>query len=124
MLFYGICVQISNCFSYICLGFFGFYMHTDRFKYRENEKVCYREVNNLTLDPQEYANLLPEVRTLVNRVVQRNMADSMLFSAGTDTQIIIAEVAKYKPKLPCLTMHFKHGNLSKHSQSAKSFSQI
>jgi asparagine synthase (glutamine-hydrolysing) len=64
----------------------------------------------LALNPQEYAKLLPEVRALVNRVVQKNMADSMLFSAGTDTQIIIAEAAKYKPQIPCLTMHFKDGN--------------
>jgi asparagine synthase (glutamine-hydrolysing) len=62
------------------------------------------------LDPQEYVKLLPEVRALVNKVVQKNMADSMLFSAGTDTQIIAYEAVKYKPKIPCLTMHFKHGN--------------
>jgi asparagine synthase (glutamine-hydrolysing) len=64
----------------------------------------------LTLNPQEYAKLLPEVRTLVNKVVQRNMADAFLFSAGTDTQIIAYEAVKYKPNIPCLTMHFKHGN--------------
>jgi asparagine synthase (glutamine-hydrolysing) len=46
----------------------------------------------------------------VNRIVQRNMADAMLFSAGTDTQIIAYEAVKYKPQIPCLTMHFKHGN--------------
>ena len=62
------------------------------------------------LDPQEYVKLLPEVRALVNKVVQKNMADSMLFSAGTDTQLIAYEAVKYKPKIPCLTMHFKHGN--------------
>jgi asparagine synthase (glutamine-hydrolysing) len=64
----------------------------------------------MTLNPQEYVNLLQEVRALVNKVVKKNMADSMLFSAGTDTQIIIAEAVKYKPDIPCLTMHFKHGN--------------
>ncbi len=64
----------------------------------------------MTLDPQEYVELLPEVRALVNRVVQKNMADAMLFSAGTDTQIIVYEAVKYKPNIPCLTMHFKHGN--------------
>jgi asparagine synthase (glutamine-hydrolysing) len=64
----------------------------------------------LTLNPQEYVKLLPEVRTLVNKVVQRNMADAFLFSAGTDTQIIAYEAVKYKPNIPCLTMHFKHGN--------------
>jgi asparagine synthase (glutamine-hydrolysing) len=64
----------------------------------------------MTLNPQEYLKLLPEVRTLVNKVVQKNMADSMLFSAGTDTQIIAYEAVKYTPKIPCLTLHFKHGN--------------
>ena len=64
----------------------------------------------MTLNPQEYAHLLPEVRALVNKVVQKNMADAMLFSAGTDTQIIAYEAVKYKPHIPCLTMHFKHGN--------------
>lgn len=64
----------------------------------------------MTLNPQEYEKLLPEVRILVKKVVERNMGDSMLFSAGTDTQIIAYEAVKYKPSLPCLTMHFKHGN--------------
>jgi asparagine synthase (glutamine-hydrolysing) len=62
------------------------------------------------LEEKEYASLLPEVRTLVNKVVQRNMAESILFSAGTDTQIIAYEAVKYKPKLPALTLAFKHGN--------------
>jgi len=64
----------------------------------------------MTLDEKEYASLLPEVRILVNKVVQKNMADSILFSAGTDTQIIAYEAVKYKPKLPALTLAFKHGN--------------
>jgi asparagine synthase (glutamine-hydrolysing) len=64
----------------------------------------------MPLDEQEYLSLLPETRTLVNKVVQKNMADAMLFSAGTDTQIIAYEAVKYKPKIPCLTMAFKHGN--------------
>jgi asparagine synthase (glutamine-hydrolysing) len=53
---------------------------------------------------------LPEAKTLVNKVVQRNMADSMLFSAGTDTSIIAYEAVKYKPNIPCLTLAFKHGH--------------
>ena len=64
----------------------------------------------MTLNPQEYAKLLPEVRALVNKVVQKNMADAMLFSAGTDTQIIAYEAVKHKLNIPCLTLHFKHGN--------------
>src|SRR3989304_8220049 len=73
------------------------------------KSVIARE-NDMTLDPKEYANLLPEVRTLVNKVVQKNMADAMLFSAGTDTTIIAYEAVKYKPNIPCLTLAFKHGN--------------
>src|SRR5512139_2771387 len=64
----------------------------------------------MTLDEKEYVSLLPEIRTLVNKVVQKNMADSILFSAGTDTTIIAYEAVKYNPKIPCLTMAFKHGN--------------
>ena len=64
----------------------------------------------MTLDPSEYTKLLPEVRTLVNKCVKKNMADGFLFSAGTDTQIIAYEAVKYKPDIPCLTLAFKHGN--------------
>jgi asparagine synthase (glutamine-hydrolysing) len=64
----------------------------------------------MTLDPSEYTKLLPEVRTLVNKCVKKNLADGFLFSAGTDTQIIAYEAVKYKPDIPCLTLAFKHGN--------------
>src|SRR4030042_4954421 len=64
----------------------------------------------MTLDKKEYVKFLPEVKPLVNKVVQNNMADSMLFSAGTDTSIIAYEAVKYKPNIPCLTLAFKHGN--------------
>ena len=57
----------------------------------------------------EYENLLPEIRALTEKVVQRNMADGILFSAGVDTSIIAYHAAKYKPNLPALTMTFKHG---------------
>jgi asparagine synthase (glutamine-hydrolysing) len=63
----------------------------------------------MSLDKKEYINMLPEVRTLINKVVQKNMADGFLFSAGTDTQIIAYEAVKYKPNIPCLTLAFKHG---------------
>ena len=53
---------------------------------------------------------LPEVRALVNKVVQNNMADGISFSAGTDTSIIAYEAVKYKPKIKALTVAFKHGN--------------
>ena len=64
----------------------------------------------MTLDQKDYIDYLPKVRALVNRVVQRNMAEGILFSAGTDTSIIAYEAVKYKPNLPALTMAFKHGN--------------
>jgi asparagine synthase (glutamine-hydrolysing) len=64
----------------------------------------------MTLNPSEYTNILPEVKTLVNKVVKKNLADGFLFSAGTDTQIIAYEAVKYKPDIPCLTLAFKHGN--------------
>jgi len=58
----------------------------------------------------EYEKLLPEIRALTDKVVQRNMADGILFSAGVDTSIIAYHAAKYKPNLPALTMAFKHGH--------------
>src|SRR5512139_3693967 len=64
----------------------------------------------MTLNEKDYASYLPEVRALVNRVVQRNMAEGILFSAGTDTTIIAYEAMKYKPNLPALTLAFKHGD--------------
>jgi asparagine synthase (glutamine-hydrolysing) len=64
----------------------------------------------MTLDKKEYEKFLPEAKTIVNKVVNSNLADSMLFSAGTDTSIIAYEAVKYKPDIPCLTLAFKHGN--------------
>jgi len=64
----------------------------------------------MALDKKDYVKLLPEVKTLVNKVVKKSMADGMLFSAGTDTSIIAYEAVKYKPDIPCLTLAFKHGN--------------
>lgn len=84
-------------------------MHVDKLIYFRCDKFRYHEEKNMALDPKEYVNLLPEVKTLINKVVQKNMADGFLFSAGTDTQIIAYEAVKYKPQIPCLTMAFKHG---------------
>ncbi len=56
----------------------------------------------MTLDKSEYVNLLPEVRALVKKVVQKNMAEGILFSAGTDTTIIAYEAVKYQAKHPSL----------------------
>ena len=60
-------------------------------------------------DKSEYEKLLPEIRALTDKVVQSNMADGILFSAGVDTSIIAYHAAKYKSNLPALTMSFKHG---------------
>lgn len=65
---------------------------------------------DMTLDPKEYAHLIPETKAIVNKVVQKNMADGILFSAGTDTSIIAYEAVKYKPNLPALTIAFKQGS--------------
>jgi asparagine synthase (glutamine-hydrolysing) len=64
----------------------------------------------MTLDKKDYEKFLPEAKRIVNQVVQKHMADGMLFSAGTDTSIIAYEAVKYKPNIPCLTLAFKHGN--------------
>jgi asparagine synthase (glutamine-hydrolysing) len=61
------------------------------------------------LDRREYESLLPEVRALVNQVVQKNMAEGIMFSAGTDTTIIAYEAVKLNPNLKALTVSFKHG---------------
>jgi asparagine synthase (glutamine-hydrolysing) len=82
----------------------------DKLKYLQCDKLRYHGENKMALDKKEYVNVLPEVRPLINKVVQKNMADGMLFSAGTDTTIIAYEAVKYKPKIPCLTLAFKHGN--------------
>ncbi|HUT16796.1 MAG TPA: asparagine synthase C-terminal domain-containing protein [Acidobacteriota bacterium] len=63
----------------------------------------------MTLNESEYTTLLPEIRTLINKVVKNDLADGFLFSAGTDTQIIAYEAVKYNPDIPCLTLAFKHG---------------
>jgi len=61
------------------------------------------------IEQSEYVNLLPEVRALVNKVVQRNMAEGILFSAGTDTSIIAYEAVKFDPEIKALTLEFEHG---------------
>jgi asparagine synthase (glutamine-hydrolysing) len=64
----------------------------------------------MALSEKEYTSVLPEARALVNKVVQNSMAESILFSAGTDTSIIAYEAVKYKPEIPALTLAFKHSN--------------
>ena len=57
----------------------------------------------------ELESALPEVRVLVNKVVQRNMAEGILFSAGTDTSIVAYEAVKFNPDIKTLTVSFKEG---------------
>lgn len=61
------------------------------------------------LEPSDYINLLPEVRELVSKVVQGNMAEGIMFSAGTDTSIIGYEAVKVNPVIKALTVEFEHG---------------
>ena len=57
----------------------------------------------------DLVKLLPEARDLVNKVVQKNMADGILFSAGTDTSIIAYEAVKFNPNIKAITLSFKQG---------------
>jgi asparagine synthase (glutamine-hydrolysing) len=60
-------------------------------------------------DERDLAKLLPEARALVSKVVQKNMAEGILFSAGTDTSIIAYEAVKYNPNIQAITVSFKQG---------------
>jgi asparagine synthase (glutamine-hydrolysing) len=64
----------------------------------------------VTLDPREYTHLISETKSIINKVVKNNLGDGVLFSAGTDTSIIVYEAVKYNPDLPTLTIAFKQGN--------------
>jgi asparagine synthase (glutamine-hydrolysing) len=59
--------------------------------------------------PPDLVKLLPEARALVSKVVQKNMAEGILFSAGTDTSIIAYEAVKYNPNIKAITVSFKQG---------------
>ncbi|MCW4014969.1 MAG: asparagine synthase-related protein [Candidatus Bathyarchaeota archaeon] len=60
-------------------------------------------------DKLDLAKLLPEARALVSKVVQNNMAEGILFSAGTDTSIIAYEAVKFDPNIKAITVSFKQG---------------
>ncbi|MCL2867828.1 MAG: asparagine synthase-related protein [Candidatus Bathyarchaeota archaeon] len=64
----------------------------------------------MSLDPKEYMHLVLEARSLINRVIRHNLGDGVLFSAGTDTSIIVYEAIKYRSDLPTLTVAFKQGD--------------
>ena len=57
-----------------------------------------------------YVKLLPEVRKIINEVVRRNMAEGILFSAGTDTSVIVFEAMKYSEDLKGVTVEFEYGS--------------
>ncbi|HSV50370.1 MAG TPA: asparagine synthase C-terminal domain-containing protein [Candidatus Acidoferrales bacterium] len=63
----------------------------------------------MAINETEVTQLTQQARTLIHKVVKKNLADGFLFSAGTDTQIIAYEAVKYKPDIPCITLAFKHG---------------
>jgi asparagine synthase (glutamine-hydrolysing) len=65
---------------------------------------------NKNLESLDYDKLLPEVREIVNNVVKNNMAEGIMFSAGTDTSIIGYEAVKFNPNIKALTVEFEHGN--------------
>jgi len=68
-----------------------------------------KEENDMKQDERDLVKLLPEARALVSKVVQKNMAEGILFSAGTDTSIITYEAVKYNPNIKALTVSFKQG---------------
>ena len=53
--------------------------------------------------------LLSELRVLLNKVIQQNLAEGLLFSAGTDTSILAYEALKFKPDLKAMTLVFEQG---------------
>ncbi|MBT8171327.1 7-cyano-7-deazaguanine synthase [Candidatus Bathyarchaeota archaeon] len=61
------------------------------------------------IEPSDYIKILPEVRSLVGKIIKKNMADGIMFSAGTDTSIIAYEAVKINPKIQALTVEFEHG---------------
>jgi asparagine synthase (glutamine-hydrolysing) len=63
----------------------------------------------MTQDNLDLDKLLPETRAIVSKVVQGNMAEGIMFSAGTDTSIIAYEAVKLNPDLKALTVAFKQG---------------
>ena len=68
-----------------------------------------KEENDMKPDELDLVKLFPEARALVSKVVQKNMGEGILFSAGTDTSIIAYEAVKYNPNIQALTVSFKQG---------------
>jgi asparagine synthase (glutamine-hydrolysing) len=63
----------------------------------------------MVINQTQNAVLLSELRVLLNRVIQQNLAECLLFSAGTDTSILAYEALKFKPDLKAITLVFEQG---------------
>jgi asparagine synthase (glutamine-hydrolysing) len=64
----------------------------------------------MPLDPKEYIHCIPEAKNIVVKVIENNLGDGILFSAGTDTSIIAYEAIKHNPDISTLTIAFKQGD--------------
>ena len=67
------------------------------------------ERNCMVINQTENTVLLSELRVLLNKVIQQNLAEGLLFSAGTDTSILAYEARKFMPNLKALTIIFEQG---------------
>ena len=63
----------------------------------------------MVVNQTENTVLLSELRVLLNKVIQQNLAEGLLFSAGTDTSILAYEALKFKPDLKAITLVFEQG---------------
>jgi asparagine synthase (glutamine-hydrolysing) len=63
----------------------------------------------MVINQTQNAVLLSELRVLLNKVIQQNLAECLLFSAGTDTSILAYEALKFKPDLKAITLVFEQG---------------
>ena len=73
--------------------------------------VNYMDITNTVkgTNQQEIELGLVEARDVVKKVVQKNMAEGILFSAGTDTSIIAYEAIKFNTDIKAVTVSFKEG---------------
>jgi asparagine synthase (glutamine-hydrolysing) len=63
----------------------------------------------MVINQAENTVLLSELRVLLNNVIKKNLAEGLLFSAGTDTSILAYEALKFKPDLKAITLVFEQG---------------
>ncbi|MDR0798053.1 MAG: hypothetical protein LBE70_05025 [Nitrososphaerota archaeon] len=64
----------------------------------------------MPFNTKDYSHLVSEAKTVVNKAIENNLGDSILFSAGTDTSIIAYEVLKHNPDISTLNVEFKQGD--------------